>query len=153
MCSDVSTGDAFGLEFIVTFIVVFAFFSLLDPKLRFAGSSHLSTMHFGAVVTLVHLIAVSQPYHALRASRRGTQIVPWLWLFSWHKIKESSLLCFILVTAKLPDSIHGLLHQSCSLFWPRCGYGCLDQPMGKPKSCRKPDQLSTPRLVQCTVTS
>lgn len=84
VASDVSSGDAFGLEFIVTFIVVFAFYSLLDPKLRFAGSSHLSTMHFGAVVTLVHLIAIPFTGCSINPVRSfGPAVVTGVWNNQW----------------------------------------------------------------------
>ena len=57
--SSITSGAAFGMEFIITFIVVLAWFSLIDSQTSFPGSVHMSTLHFGAVVALVHLIAVS----------------------------------------------------------------------------------------------
>lgn len=46
------------MEFVITFIVVLAWFSLIDSQTHFPGAVHMSTLHFGAIVALVHLIAV-----------------------------------------------------------------------------------------------
>lgn len=56
--SDTTSGSAFGMELIVTFIITLVFFALMGPANRFPGSIHISSMHFGASIALVHLIAV-----------------------------------------------------------------------------------------------
>lgn len=84
MASDVSSGDAFGLEFIITFVVVFVFFALLDPKVRFSGSVHLSTIHFGGVIALVHLIAIPFTGCSINPARSfGPAVITNTWNNHW----------------------------------------------------------------------
>ena len=49
-------GQAFGVEFMITFVVVFTIFANLEPKRSDMGSRSLA---IGLAVTLVHLFAVS----------------------------------------------------------------------------------------------
>lgn len=53
--ADMTKGQAFGVEFMVTFIMVFTFFANLDPKRSDMGSRSLS---IGLSVTLGHMFAV-----------------------------------------------------------------------------------------------
>lgn len=59
---DIGRGQAFGVEFMITFIMVFTFFANLEPKRADMGSRSLS---IGLTVVLGHLFAVSVYIHAL----------------------------------------------------------------------------------------
>lgn len=54
--NNVQNGQAFGIEFMITFVVVFTFFANLEQKRTDMGSRSLS---IGLSVTLGHLFAVS----------------------------------------------------------------------------------------------
>jgi len=57
---DVMPAQAFAVEFMVTFILVFAYFANLEPKRVDMGSRSLSV---GLAVVLGHLFAVSEKIH------------------------------------------------------------------------------------------
>ena len=59
-CRNVTTGSAFGMELIITFLVVLSFFALMNPEDKSVEGVKVSTLHFGGVIALVHLIAVGK---------------------------------------------------------------------------------------------
>eukprot|EP00106_Octopus_bimaculoides_P009935 XP_014777377.1 PREDICTED: aquaporin-4-like [Octopus bimaculoides] len=79
--AEMTKGQAFGVEFMITFIMVFTFFANLDPKRSDMGSRSLST---GLSVTLGQLFAIIKlecqvnktehfRYHLLFAFNRGVK--------------------------------------------------------------------------------
>eukprot|EP00048_Salpingoeca_helianthica_P016672 m.233561 g.233561 ORF g.233561 m.233561 type:complete len:271 (-) comp19206_c0_seq1:26-838(-) len=81
---NISSGAAFGMEFVITFIVVLALFALMEPAFHFPGATHVSTLHYGAVIALVHLIALPFTGCSINPARSfGPAVVTGEWADHW----------------------------------------------------------------------
>ena len=54
------SGEAFGMEFMLTFVLVVVIFATIDPERLVAGSVNSGPLHIGLAVTAAHMIGVSR---------------------------------------------------------------------------------------------
>ncbi|GAB1597536.1 aquaporin-4-like [Argonauta hians] len=79
--ADMAKGQAFGVEFMITFIMVFTFFANLDPKRSDMGSRSLS---IGLSVTLGQLFALNYTGASMNPARSlGPAVIMQIWEDHW----------------------------------------------------------------------
>lgn len=82
--SSLKSGEAFGLEFMLTFMLVVVIFATIDPERLVAGSVNSGPLHIGLAVTAAHLFGLPFTGAGLNPARAfGPALVADVWDDHW----------------------------------------------------------------------